>query len=367
MTKTKVIDRVFPGVGRIARASGTTKAVTFRAINTALDELYSLGRLDILRALKTKKRPTPLEVLDAVRSGNISRLASAELMVTLHAALDLFHTSYPCGEKHRATIKSNVKHVKGAVSKHATVGAVVDAVKALRLTMAATPRAFNLLKSNMQSFAKWHAGERSELYRDLVAIRPYPKKRRRTVHPCSVAEILEIVRRLEPMERTTHRNTPVVLPLGGMVWTLCTTGMRPIEYWGGEWQDRGDYIDILTAKQHDGERLRRKIPRVRPAVAPGCHRLVFAQKLERASDAAVQPYDLRRTFGNWLEMAKIPRTRRRLYMGHGEKDVTDLYEWQEVEQFVKDDGATLRAWLAAEIAKVQGDPTVIPIRRQEGA
>lgn len=363
MTPTKTIDRIFPGVGRIKRASGTRDAKTFRAINTALDQLYSQGRLDILRALKTAKRPTPLEVLDAVRSGNLARLASPAVMVTLHDALDRFAKEYPCGDKHRATIRSNVKHIKRVTSKEDTAGVLATAVIAMRSKLSKHERAFNLLKSNMQAFARWHGGERSDMYLEVVAVAPYPKKRKRKPHSCDVAEMLELVGKLNEEGNTSRNNTPVQLPLGDMWWSMCVTGMRPVEYWGAEWQDRGAYVEIVTAKQADGERVTRSVPRLRPIIAAACGRDVFARALRAASDGKVQPYDGRRTFSNWMEKAKVPRTRRRLYMGHGEKDVTDLYEWEEVERYLAEDGELMRDWLAEQISKAEGTATVLPMRQ----
>ena len=58
--------------------------------------------------------------------------------------------------------------------------------------------------------------------------------------------------------------------------------------------------------------------------------------------APITPYDLRRTYMKWLELAVIPRTRRRLYMGHGAKDVSDLYETYEVTEFLIADAKKIR-------------------------
>ena len=65
---------------------------------------------------------------------------------------------------------------------------------------------------------------------------------------------------------------------------------------------------------------------------------------ERSRD--LTPYDLRRSYANWLEAAGIPRTRRRLYLGHGAGDVTGLYETHEVAAFLADDAQRLREYVA---------------------
>jgi integrase len=75
---------------------------------------------------------------------------------------------------------------------------------------------------------------------------------------------------------------------------------------------------------------------------------VFRAELSKASGETVRPYDLRRTYANWLEAAGVPRTRRKMYMGHGASDVTDLYERHEVERFLAEDAERLRRFVGAE-------------------
>lgn len=46
------IDRIFPGVGRIKRRTGTTVPAIRSKINRMLEALYQNGRLDILAAIR---------------------------------------------------------------------------------------------------------------------------------------------------------------------------------------------------------------------------------------------------------------------------------------------------------------------------
>jgi integrase len=75
------------------------------------------------------------------------------------------------------------------------------------------------------------------------------------------------------------------------------------------------------------------------------HRRTFENKVRERSGGSVTVYDLRRTYANWLEAAGIPRTRRRMYLGHGARDVTDLYESHEVKAFLVEDAAKLRRFV----------------------
>ena len=68
-----------------------------------------------------------------------------------------------------------------------------------------------------------------------------------------------------------------------------------------------------------------------------------------ASAGSACVHDLRKTFSNWCEGAGIPRTRRRLYLGHGRRDVTDLYEEHDVSSFLENDAKALRRFVGADM------------------
>lgn len=46
-----------------------------------------------------------------------------------------------------------------------------------------------------------------------------------------------------------------------------------------------------------------------------------------------------------MEKALILRTRRRMYLGHGNADVIDKYERVEVDRFLRDDAKALSAYI----------------------
>ena len=58
------------------------------------------------------------------------------------------------------------------------------------------------------------------------------------------------------------------------------------------------------------------------------------------------PYDGRRVYAQVMELAGIPRSRRKAYMGHASGDVTDLYERPEVRKYLAEDAERLRIALA---------------------
>jgi integrase len=140
---------------------------------------------------------------------------------------------------------------------------------------------------------------------------------------------------------------------GAELWSVVTTGMGPKEYWG-RWKELPDRVHIAGTKR---EGRIRDVPRigrvVKPAVLYPAWRkaLLLAATGERDPKVAakhpdaVRMYDLRRTYATWMEAAGIPRTRRKLYMGHGAGDVTDLYERHQIEAFLAEDAAKLRHYL----------------------
>ena len=121
--------------------------------------------------------------------------------------------------------------------------------------------------------------------------------------------------------------------------------MGPGELWG-RWHLLADRVNIAGTKR-DG--------RVRdvPWCPPSGNRRgyqAFRAALHEASSGSIEPYDLRRTYANWLEAAGIPRTRRRLYLGHGVANVTYLYERHHVAAFLAEDAERLQGVLGEVVA-----------------
>src|SRR2546427_7536452 len=67
------LDRVFPGVGRIAVASGATSKDEFNKRNALLTRLFDQGRLDLLRAVQARTY-TVTEVYAADRESRLNQL-----------------------------------------------------------------------------------------------------------------------------------------------------------------------------------------------------------------------------------------------------------------------------------------------------
>lgn len=332
---TLMIDRRFRGVGRIKKASGTKVKAVLNRLNRMLDALYSDGRLDILRLIRDGKL-TLLEVNDAYQRRTLDQLPTgatiAPLVKTMTAWVDGLIVPRDASADHVRTIKTTIRYLD-SFSRNATLAELPVLLEALREHVGRDhPRSFNLARSHAMAFVRSTLKRNHPLWAACAAVEPrkLPKAAKR--HP------------LNPIELRNWFPSPATDPLDAVAWAMATTGMHQKEYWG-RWAVKGDHIRIHGTKRGGRDRA---VPLVLlPSPPPWRHPRTFEDKL-RERTKAFTPYDLRRTYANWLEAAGIPRTRRRLYMGHGAADVTDLYERHEVAAFLAEDGAKLRAFLGIQ-------------------
>lgn len=349
-------DRVIRGVGRFRTASGTNNPKVFKKLDAMIDTLLEWGRLDLVRAMKAENgqppKLTPMQVYDAYRVGELDRLPSVDQLIPLRDALEKFAETYECSAKHRESLWTFHAHVDRIAPADAAVPALPDVLKAMRVELAGKPRAFNVRRSVAQAFVRSRYGKGSKLWQSIASVEPLKVVPKKIKHPATVAELVGIAAALP----TTIWRDGVEGPcdFAGMCWALATTGMRTVvEYFNVEWEQKDGWIEIGTGKK---DKAVRRVPLIREPVIPDCDYQVFADALRKASGGQMSPYDLRRTYANWLEAAEIPRTRRMIYLGHGSVDITGRYEWHEVKAFLAEDGEKVKQWLDAEIAKATAKP-----------
>lgn len=326
-----MLDRRFRHVGRIHRSSGTEHAPTFRRVNEMLDGLWERGRLDLLRAVRDGQL-APLQLWNRYRIGELERLpqpgALKSLSETMREWIEGLEVPTDCSAKHKESLETSRRYLERHRAD-ATVDDLPQLVEELRAALGKTHRrSFNLLRSAALAFARDTLKKTHPTWLTIAAIEPVnvPKTTRR--RPLTVDEM----RTLFPAPKSDA--------VDAIAWGMATTGMGGSEYWG-VWTPASDRIHIEGTKR---EGRVRDVPLVRKPSAPSMHRRTFEDKLrERTSE--ITAYDLRRTYANWLESAGIPRTRRRLYLGHGAADVTDLYERHEVTAFLVDDARRLTSLL----------------------
>lgn len=337
---TFILDRVFPGLGRLRVASGTTHVPTFRRLNQMLTDLRAQAQFDVIRRMQARTI-TPLEVLEFWRSGRLGELPSAEAMRPLADALEAWRAGLPAEKEHTRNQKYNIAHLVRAAGARAAVTDLPSAVRRLRGALAQTPRQFNSVRATALAFARDTMGKSSAVYAGVRDVAGYGKRAvaaasTRAPRPVMPPALREIGERMTAAERA-H------------LWTLALTGMRPNTEYVGPWEDRGTAILVRGTKSAAAVRL---VPRIARFGAPARHawgEKKFREVLRDASGGAVQVYDLRRSFARWMEEAGIVRARRKLYLGHSTGDVTSLYERHDVRTFLAEDTAKLVAWLDAQL------------------
>lgn len=334
--ETLRIDRHFAGVGRIARATGVTTVAQRDRINRMLDVLFQDGRLDILRALRDGALEF-LQVYDAYRRRALHELpvgdAAKPLAIDMKAWITSLIVPRDASKKHVESLETSRRYFEKAKLKGRPVILVSDlpaVLEGLRESLGRKhPRSFNLARA---------------------AALAYCRARLKASHPIYLQVAAVEVRKLDRLRKKREGLLPVQMRgffpnpgtdwLDDVAWSMATTGMHAEEFWG-EWNRLADRVHIEGTKR--GGR-RREVPLVMAPVVSKYGRRKFEDDL-RERTRAVQVYDLRRTFARWMESAGIPRTRRRLYMGHGTADTTDLYEHHEVTAFLAEDALKLRVYL----------------------
>ncbi len=327
-----IIDRVFRRVGRVKRASGTDNPKTFRLLNGMLDTLYAAGRLDVLVGIRDGTIGV-LQVWEHFRRGELDRLPTPELMRPL-ADVSTWALRAPTGPDNRATRRQAAKALMALASPEATIGELPALLRQHRAALEHRHHAtFNRHRAAVQAFLHDILGRAHRLYLDVGAI-PTLKESPRKARPMSVTEFREVVAKLEPAH-------------AAIAWALVTTGMGRREYWQTPWEELVDRVVIHGTKREGRERA---VPRVMGVARPQREYAAFRRAWGEVSDGRT-PYQLRHTYARWMQEAKIPRTRRRLYLGHGAADVTDTYEPYELTTYLREDAGRLQGLLGLRARK----------------
>lgn len=330
--ETLVIDRTFAGVGRIKKATGSLRPDVRRRMNRMLDALHEDGRLDILRAIRDGALSLT-EVHHAYQRKELDSLPTADTVKPLAVAMKAWIRSLDVpadvSAKHAGSLETSRRYFERAAPK-ATIADLPRVLETLRGTLGREhPRSFNLARAAALAFVRATLKRSHPLWLAVAAVEVKKARPQRRHQP------------LSPEQMRAWFPRPDRDPVDGIAWGMAMTGMGAGEYWG-EWCVETDRVSIYGTKR---EGRVRDVPLLRWPASPAMHRRTFEDKVRSRTQRAITVYDLRRTYANWLEAAGIPRTRRKLYLGHGAGDVTGLYELHEVRAFLAADGGALRAYL----------------------
>lgn len=345
-----LIEKSYRGVGSIRRASGTQERRTFRRVVAMLDHLYQLGRLDLLDEVR-QGNLTPLELYATYRVGAFDRLPTAEGVRSLRRAAAEFAESHDCSERHRRDIRYYLAGFPasdpdaGSVPKDGVLlrgerddVAVSELPRILKkyrdeCSKKGTATAFRMARTVSLAFIHRTLSRHHKLWYQTAEVELLSERREPT-HPFTVLEARAIESKLGP-------------DLGPAFMTMCTTGMGPGEYWG-DWEAGADRVMIHGTKREARERV---VPLVREPVRPPLSYGRFSKSFREAMaelDLDGVLYDCRRAYATWMANAKIPRARRKAYLGHQSGDVTDRYEEEPVERHLSADARALGDYLDTE-------------------
>lgn len=329
---TLIIDRTFPGVGRIKKATGTTNPAVRRKLNRMLTALYDDGRLDILRAIRDNNLSL-LQVHDAYQRKALDQLPTVEtvkaLVPTMRAWVDGLRVPDDYSAKHITSMRTTLGYLEAAAPK-ATLHDLPAVLDKLRDSLGKPyPRSFNLARAHCMAFVRATLKRSHELYAQItdIELRKVPKRAERPD--------------LAPDWMRAMFPSPATDPVDAIAWGMAATGMGAEEYWG-RWAVMADRVRVYGTKR---DARVRDVPLVLAPSAPAMHRRTFEDKVRERTNRAIEPYDLRRCFSRWMESAGVPRIRRKMYMGHAVGDVTELYERHEVEAYLRADALKVREWL----------------------
>ena len=325
---TYLLDRKVRDVGRIKRASGTNDLKMFRSLNQMIDGLQAKGRLDILVALRDGTL-SPLLVWSHYRTGDLDRLPKPEALIPLGEAWEDWNTHRSCGVHDRASKAQALKRLQRESRVSATVAELPTILGKLRLTLEREGKAvaFNHTKRAVQAFLRDRYTIAHPLYGQVRVHKDLPVTPKQHKGWLTVQGVLALCNSLD-------QETSAV------VWSLCTTGMRPKEYFATPWERRTYCIHIPFGKT---KAALRDIPDLGMCVFPPMTYSAFMQRLRRRSSN--RPYDFRRTFMTWMEDAGIEEWRRRCYFGHGEVSVTDRYRQKPTLEQLRNDAEKMTTWL----------------------
>lgn len=341
MTQTPRIE-ITLSLGLFKKHAGTQdrRAIAgMKAMLRAFD--HQPERTELLRDLYDGRRKL-LKVYELYVAGRLSELPVLDAGGSLEPAVtDWLAKKLPgdISDAHRASLRYSFDCLLALLRRRATIGDLPRLVRLYRQETADRPRTFNLARAAAQAFLRDGFGRHHRLWTEVSNVPPM-RERKRGRQGFAVAEAVAIRDQLSPAA-------------GRAWWSMCLTGMGPAELWeehGARWTVRDDRVHVAGTKR--AGRVR-DVPLVDVPVRPEITRAGLKSALDRLEEK-VSPYQARKTFARMLEEARIPRTRREIYQGHGRRDINDIYERYEVAEYLRDDARRLRELLGTSGLRLMG-------------
>lgn len=373
---TFVVDRRLKHIGRVHKATGITNAATFKAFNNALPvmasepagrewiRLFARDAIDgvalwgVYSDGRWRKAPEPMLEQELVKAVTAWREDTKD---------EVAEATY-IGRKHL------IAQLTAAAPSGATLADLPNVFRDVKRRMKKAPVAFNTIRNYLRAFLRDTMGTRHELYLVLkhdilpIEIPGHAKKKEKKRHPLSPAEVQLLASKFANRRPNAHPGGH-----GYNVIQMALLGTNPKEYFVDGWTVGPTFVKIEGEKRSGRTRM---VPKLFPCTLwphatlrqPTVNEKSFDRAFREARKAAnlvCTPMDLRRSFSNWMEESGIDRTRRRMYMGHVPRDVTDLYETKkELLRYLPGDGEKLRAWIEEQLrAAAAATAPVLSIER----
>ena len=340
-----VVDRRYRELGRIRRASGIHNKAMLTKLHTMMDNLYENGRLDVLRDIKSGV-VRPLEVYEHWRTQQIEQVPSVATLKPIVPAIPDWIEKHEVSDKTKKGYREHFRAFQKVISAETKILDLPLAVGRYRnhCLEHGTHRAFNLTRSIIQAFLSRSFGRHHSLWQSvshIQTLKTEQKRRSRVVTPREFQDVLDGLHEIADEH-------------GMMAHSMIVTGMNWAEYASGDWEVLADRVVIHGTKREGRDRV---VPLLDSLVTkPERAYKAFRLALRKAGD--MSPHDLRRSFSHWMEMAQIPRTRRRLYLGHGSADVTDRYEKHELTGYLVKDAEAIRAYIEVSTTASDEEPAM---------
>lgn len=321
------LDRRFPGVGRIACASGATTAGEYRKRDALLSRLYEKGRLDLLHAIRNGAY-TVTEVYAADREDNLTRLtgSAAVLQRPLWATVATWvgPTPGPTRKRYAVSFAKLERHLRADT----TVGDLgkVD-WPALLTTWGGSGSDWNHLRRAISHFLAVELGDVHHPWRRQV-VAAIPRRAERSVTPDLPPALFWRIVHAAP----EHVQAAYV--------TICALGLRVGEYLRLRDTDllpHTQSVSIPGTKTAGSAAVVRVDERLWPWIKQGVPsplaykwlRLYWKRALKAAgADTTLRLHDLRHAYGQWLSDAGMPEARIQTGLRHATAGMTRRYAMQ---------------------------------------
>jgi len=358
--RTLEIDLRFEaGAVRVKKATGVTDRAALKDMRTMLRLLWRqpAHRHLVVEQSRPGCKRSLVDLYTAYLAGKLADLTPSFEDSPFEALKDSWLAEFQASASHKQRCRQAFRKLLDQVKYDPKLSDLPALLETYRQTCVknGTPRAFNYAKQASLALVRDSVGKRHPIRMHVADVAPMPEAKQ-GVKGMTIPDAQAVRQRLVAAGHETAAR---------IWWGMCMTGMGPTEFWG-EWTPKPDHV-LIRGTKRPGRRWGsegRKVPLLATIVKPELTVGFFAKALRKAG---ASPYQGRKTFTRLMETAQVPRTRRILYLGHGVKDITFLYEEYEVTEFLAEDRTRMLKVLGPDVtlqlSKTAG-LVVAPIARE---